>query len=317
MPRSSRPPAHARARPFDLDGDEAAWLRWRERKLEARARGSEELVVEVRDPRRLTGAERDAIVERCRRTNMAIYAGPPGDGAAEIPKRLAEQLGLRTLEANPFAARDGIGRIALDERKAKAGFIPYTTRRMRWHTDGYYNPPQAPVRAMILHCVRPAASGGETALLDPELAWLLLRDAGEELVRALMHPHALTIPARMLRGAPVREAVGGPVFSTRSRTGDLHMRYTARRHNVRWRCDATTAEAAARLLAIMDHDTSCVVRTRLEPGMGLVCNNVLHERTAFEEASDRPRLLLRARFLERVAGTEGAWADLAAGAARA
>jgi hypothetical protein len=90
------------------------------------------------------------------------------------------------------------------------------------------------------------------------------------------------------------------------------MRYTARRRSVRWHCDATTGEAAARLLALMDHDASCVVRARLEPGMGLVCNNVLHERTAFEEDPAHPRLILRARFLERIAGTEGAWARLAA-----
>ena len=90
------------------------------------------------------------------------------------------------------------------------------------------------------------------------------------------------------------------------------MRYTARRKSVRWRCDATTEEAAARLLGIMDNDTTCVVRTRLEAGMGLVCNNVLHERTAFDDADGNARLLLRARFRERIAGTHGAWADLAA-----
>jgi hypothetical protein len=127
-----------------------------------------------------------------------------------------------------------------------------------------------------------------------------------------MRPDALTIPERNGRSGVAREAVSGPVFSTDAASGDLHMRYTARRRSVRWRCDATTGEAAARLLALMDHDAGCVVRARLEPGMGLVCNNVLHERTAFEEDPAHPRLILRARFLERIAGTEGAWARLAA-----
>jgi hypothetical protein len=45
--------------------------------------------------------------------------------------------------------------------------------------------------------------------------------------------------------------------------------------------------------------------------MGLICNNVLHERAAFEEAAGSPRLLLRARFRERIAGTHGAWIDFA------
>jgi hypothetical protein len=44
-----------------------------------------------------------------------------------------------------------------------------------------------------------------------------------------------------------------------------------------------------------------VLRLRLEAGMGLVCHNVLHDRTAFTDDPARPRLLLRARFLDRVA----------------
>ena len=54
-------------------------------------------------------------------------------------------------------------------------------------------------------------------------------------------------------------------------------------------------------------DGASWLRTRLEAGMGLVCNNVLHERSAFEDSAAGPRLLLRARFTERIAGTEGAW----------
>jgi hypothetical protein len=44
--------------------------------------------------------------------------------------------------------------------------------------------------------------------------------------------------------------------------------------------------------------------------MGLVCNNVLHERSAFEDAPGRPRLLYRARYVERIAGTGRAWAEM-------
>jgi len=300
----------ARTSVFDL-ADRAAWLRWRDAKLAARPRGAADLVVEVRDPRDLSEPERAAIVDRCRRANMAIYASRPGDERADLALAVARQLGMRTLDANPFAGEDGVARIAQDERKAKAGYIPYTNRRMRWHTDGYYNALSHPVRSMILHCVRPAGSGGNTALLDPELAWLMLREAGEHWVRALMHPEALTIPERTDRREVVRRAVPGPVFSVDGPGGDLLMRYTARRHSVQWRCDATTSEAAARLLALMDHDATCVIRTRLEAGMGLVCNNVLHERDAFEDSPASPRLLLRARFLERVAGTGRAWARFA------
>ena len=305
-------PAAAAGSPFDPDAG-ASWLRWRARKLAARPRGIGDLVVEVRDPRRLTPFERAAIVERCRRANMAIYAAraDPGDDGTDIPRRMGAQLGLATLDVPALAEGDGISRIACDRAKARAGFIPYTSRRMRWHTDGCSSPAAAPVRSLVLHCVRPAASGGETALLDPELAWLLLRETDPELVRALMHADTLAIPAGRHADGRIRPAACGPVFSIDPRTGDLAMRFTARRRWVRWRHDATTAEAAARLLAAMDHDRSSVLRLRLEPGLGLVCNNVLHARAAFDDSAGPPRLLLRARFRERIAGTAGAWADLA------
>ncbi len=297
---------------FDL-GSREAWLRWRDAKLAVRARDAAALVVEVRHARDLTDAEVAAIVARCRRTNMAIYASrtiAAGDDE-DVTARVAARLGLASRDANPLAPADGVARIAVDAARAAAGYIPYTARRMRWHTDGYYNPAGRPVRAMILHCVRAAAAGGETALLDPELAWLLLREADESLVAALMQPDALTIPA-----APGRDAVAGPVFALDPGTGDLRMRYTARRRSVRWKPDAVVAQAAARLLALMDHDATCVLRTRLEPGMGLVCNNVLHERAAFEDDAASPRLVLRARYAERIAGTRGAWRRLAGRGAR-
>ncbi len=298
--------APASRSPFRLENEDA-WRRWRERKLAARARSPGELLVEVGDPRALTAAEHSEIVRRCRRDNMALYASRFTGEDREIPRRLGEQLGLRTLDANFLADEDGITSIAVSGEKAGAGFIPYTTRPIRWHTDGYYNPPRMRIRAMLLHCVRDAASGGETALLDPELAYLLLRDEDPALVGSLMQPDALTIPERVDEDGVARAATTGPVFSVEPATGDLHMRYTARTRSVAWKEDADTRTAAARLLAILDGGSGFVLRTRLEPGVGLVCNNVLHERSAFEDDPRRPRLLYRARYVERIAGTEGAW----------
>jgi hypothetical protein len=79
---------------------------------------------------------------------------------------------------------------------------------------------------------------------------------------------------------------------------------------VAWKDDAATAVAAARLAAILDGDSGCVLRARLLPGMGLVCNNVLHERSTFVDDPARPRLLYRARYVERIAGTEGSWLEM-------
>ena len=38
----------------------------------------------------------------------------------------------------------------------------------------------------------------------------------------------------------------------------------------------------------------------LQPGMGLLCNNVLHDRSAFSDDPARPRLIYRARYYDRI-----------------
>jgi hypothetical protein len=35
--------------------------------------------------------------------------------------------------------------------------------------------------------------------------------------------------------------------------------------------------------------------------MGILCNNVLHERTGFADDPEHPRVILRARYHERIA----------------
>jgi hypothetical protein len=82
--------------------------------------------------------------------------------------------------------------------------------------------------------------------------------------------------------------------------GRLHMRYTARTRSIEWKDDAATRAAVAALEALLA-ESPCVLHARLDAGMGLVCNNVLHDRAAFVDDPLRPRLLYRARYLDRVA----------------
>ena len=284
---------------FDLD-DEAAYLAWRANKLARFPRTLSELVVEVRDPRALSPAECQALLERCARANMAVYAGPTGaDPDKEIPRRLGLQLGLRDLDPNYLADDDGISPLAVAERGTRGEFIPYTNRGIKWHTDGYYNPPQRTVRAVLLHCVRSAASGGDNELLDHEIAYIQLRDRDPQFVRALMAPDAMTVPARIEDGRVERAAQSGPVFSVDA-GGFLHMRYTARSISIAWKQDAATQAALAALEEILAGASPWVLRGRLEPGMGLVGNNVLHTRTPFTDSEQQRRLIYRARYYQRV-----------------
>ena len=89
--------------------------------------------------------------------------------------------------------------------------------------------------------------------------------------------------------------------------GALHMRYTARTRSIEWKQDAATRDAAALIGEILAGSPH-VWRVRMEAGMGLVGRNVLHDRQAFEEEPDSPRLVLRARFTDAVRiSTEPSW----------
>jgi hypothetical protein len=284
---------------FDL-ADDTAYQAWRADKLARHPKSLAELVVEVHDPRALSPGEQQALIERCSRANMAVYASRTGgDQDKEIPRRLGLQLGLRDLDSNYLADDDGISPLAVAQRGTRGEFIPYTNRGIKWHTDGYYNTVERTVRAVLLHCVERAETGGENELLDHEIAYIQLRDRDPRHIRALMADDALTIPARIEDGRIERPAQAGPVFSVDA-SGFLHMRYTARAVSIEWKSDAATQAALAELEDILGGESPCRFRGRLEPGMGLVSNNILHTRTPFTDSPMRKRLIYRARYYQRV-----------------
>ncbi len=292
-----------RPSPFDLE-NEGLYRRWRTWKLENYPVRAEDIAIEVEDPRALTSVEADGILAVCRKANMVVYRSRLGALADKaIPRLLGERFGLKSLDSNLLADEDSITSLEVMPEKSGRGYIPYSNRRLLWHTDGYYNPPNARIRAMVLHCVRPAAEGGENALLDPDIAYIRLRDADPAHIRALMAPDAMTIPPNVEEGAE-RPASVGPVFSIDSTGGNLHMRYTARTRSIQWKDDAATHAAVRALEQLLADDSPAVFRYRLKAGEGLLCNNVLHNRTAFEDAGDAKRLLYRARYHDRIAGTD-------------
>ena len=296
--------SHAGLNPFDF-GDEAAYQEWRADKLARRPRRIDELIVDVADPRALSERERQALMQRCADWNMGVYRSPNLAPDKAIVRAIGAQLGLRRLDANWLADADGISSIAVgQDSDGRGGFIPYTNRPLKWHTDGYYHPPEHRIHATLLHCVRPAASGGVNALLDHELAYIALRDAAPRWAQALMADDAMTIPAREAGEGVVRAAQTGPVFWVNPQGGALHMRYTARTRSIEWKADAATLKAVAFLDRYLNEDNPDVLRLRLGAGMGIVANNVLHDRSDFVDDAAQPRLLYRARYLDRVATPE-------------
>jgi hypothetical protein len=284
--------------PFSLD-DEPAYRRWRAEKLDARPADVDDLLVPVADPLRLSPAERSALLARVARTNLALFAWDPGATAPATLRAFLGQLGLRRLDHNLEAGEDGVTEIAVRTAGGRT-YVPYTNRPLSWHTDGYYNPPDRQIRAWALYCVRDAAEGGANEVLDHEIAYIRLRDRNPAWIAALMAPDAMAIPANAGEDGTLREAQSGPVFSVDPRDGRLHMRYSARQRNIAWRDDSATREAEEALRVLFSAGDDRILRVRLAPGQGVLSNNVLHRREAFSDVPDRPRLILRARYYDRV-----------------
>lgn len=279
---------------------------WRDAKLAGYPSRASAIRVPVADLGAPTDAERAQIIECCNRCGMAIYetaGSSSGDEARAKLRRFAASFGLGDIEDHRSADADGIVAIEVTQDGGKRGFIPYTNRPLNWHTDGYYNGPGEEIRAMILHCVRPASAGGENALLDPEILYIRLRDHNPAFAKAMMHPNAMTIPESVEEDGRTRPVSTGPVFAFDAH-GKLSTRYTARARNVIWRDDDDTRAAVAFIdqLLAKEHEP-LIIKYTLAAGEGLISNNVLHTRTGFENAAGAQRLLLRGRYAKRISGT--------------
>lgn len=282
--------------------DRGAYLAWRDAKLSSAPAGVGDLAVEVGDIAALTDAEHGALLERIRRCNMVVYVErrpQPGRDDKAALRALGRRFGLDSLDGNALADDDGITPLAVHRDGTRARYIPYTDRPIAWHTDGYYNPDARRVRALTLHCARPAAAGGANRLMDAEMLYILLHEQDPALVEALAAPDAMTIPGNDEEGL-ARPPTVGPVYYV-DRDGRLGMRYTARARNVEWSPAARPAAEAIR--RILDGPCPHVFEARLEAGQGLVSNNVLHTRERFQEDPAAPRLLYRARYHDRIATT--------------
>lgn len=279
--------------------DDNNYQTWRQSRLDAYPADVDEIIVGIESLGKLTEADKEAILRACRRCNMAIYRCRDKSADRLAVRVFAAQFGLERLDYHLCTNPDGVSELTVESDGEKSVYVPYSSRSLSWHTDGYYNQKFDQVNAVVLHCVRAAGSGGENALLDPELAYIHLRDEDARYIKALEHPGCMTIPENRMPDGGVRAAVSGPVFSY-DLDGQIHMRFSARRKNIRWRDDAVTRDARQCLAALLADENGPVFRYRLQAGEGLISNNVLHNRTAFSDPPSRPRLLYRARFFDRI-----------------
>ena len=288
---------------FDL-ADGAAYAAWRRSKLANSPRAGAMPVHKVGDLSQPTDSEKTAILAQIAESNFAIYqaerySADETEVGAEL-RRFTDAFGLRVAEAHRSAGNNGVVALKVSMAEHQRGFIPYSRKAMNWHTDGYYNSEADTIRAFVLHCVRQADIGGQSQIIDNEIAYIRLRDASPEAVALLMDAEAMTIPESPEADGTVRPVSIGPVFFIEDEK--LIMRYTARTRSISWKSEATR-EAAALLQNLLESERDYLHTLTLQPGQGILNNNTLHNRTAFDPSAatgSSQRMLYRVRFNNRL-----------------
>ena len=156
------------------------------------------------------------------------------------------------------------------------------------------------IHTIITHTTTP------TAIMSPasRQAAATWADGARSAAHAAGQGAGTTLSVKLITksGSQLSIAVAGPVFSTHPTDGTLHMRYTARKKYVIWRDDAATREALDFLNNLLSEGLYTISH-RLAPGEVILCNNVLHARSVFnddEGGDNKGRLLLRARYRSRI-----------------
>jgi len=183
---------------FDYQDD---YPQWREFKLSQAMVSSSLEALPVKNPYSLTDEEIEALNRSCEINNFALYRMQESDLSSKSAiGAFSKQLNMQTLDKNLCADNDSITSLQVMNLGRAKGYIPYTSHALNWHTDGYYNRLQEHIRSFLLHCVQPAASGGENMLINHELIYILLNDKDPGLISALSQNDALTIPANIENG---------------------------------------------------------------------------------------------------------------------
>ena len=282
--------------------DITGYQKWREQKVRAYEGSAHLAVVDIQGDK-ITEKELHSLKSACDQFNYTIYRLQTAElGTKNFVHQAGLQLGLKRLDGNLCSDEDNITSIQVNDTGRHSVYIPYTDKKLTWHTDGYYNADANTIRAMILHCVRPAETGGENLMLDHEMAYIQLRDENPLYIEAFKQANALTIPPNIENGVEIRGAKTGPVFSIDPLTQSLHMRFSARTRNIEWKDDSLTQEAVECMRGLLNENNPHVVSYKMKSGEGIIANNVLHNRTAFtdSEAANEKRLLYRARYYDRV-----------------
>lgn len=291
--------------PFDLN-DNDSYQRWRTYKLSHYPFNVADHLVPI-DYQHINQSQIDQLTASANKTNMAFYQLPKAQAQSKLAVHtIAQHLGLKQLDNNICADPDALTSLHVTKHEGQHDYIPYTNKKLSWHCDGYYNRPDQQIFGVLLHCAVPAQHGGESLLMDHEIAYILLRDENPAYIEAFMQENVMSIPPNILNGKVIREASTGPIFSM-TNDGNLHMRYSARLRNITWKEDFMVKEACDFLQDLWQQENNpYIIRHTLQQGQGVICNNTLHRRTDFVDAEEThlKRLLFRGRYYDRINHTD-------------
>lgn len=284
-----------------LDGDSVEYQQWRDQRLTLQEQLSDSAprFVELTSDLHST-ADRAALAALCtqvRQHGFGLYQWTdiPLDITTSV-SRLNSALSLTEQDNGVVQNESGLSLLKDMADSPRGRFIPYTSRAMGWHTDGYYNDPSATLRSFSLHCINAADSGGALHLMDYELLLIALREEEPDLLRLLSHPQCMTLPANkdnLGHNRPDRQV---PVWFSLP-DDQPGLRFTTRTQHISWR-NTDTQAAADRLAELIDCYSQWHHCVRLESGQGVITRNILHRREAFTDAKKGPpREILRGRYL--------------------
>lgn len=279
---------------FDL-GTQEDYLKWRDEKLAAYPRDVGGLVVELGDMTAITPAEKTKILETVERANMCIYTAGSAELEAGSLLALGQQLGVtRTDKSSRHAQSD-----ELTDSGILGKAIPFSTRHCNWHTDATYYGSDKTIEALFLLCKRPAIEGGSNKVLDHEVLYIHLRDQDPDALAVLMNRDCFNY--RNPATGEIDMSLGGKVFWANA-DGHLCHRFSFRKTDMAWSEESDVLAARKVLESLISDEPEQVIEGRLESGMGLISNNVLHTREKLLDSADptKKRLLFRARFYDRV-----------------
>jgi len=276
--------------PYLLE-NEAAYQQWRNHKLENRANTRPTQVFRLNSNGLLADSQLADVQQHVEAYNFLIFETPDANFGKQEFLSLNRQFGLQDLDTNLGADADKVTALhVVRESDRRAQYIPYTNRAMNWHTDGYYNPHVRRINAFALFCVNQSVRGGGNYLFDHEMMYLLIRDQSTELLEALMHDDLMRIPANVQDNQVVRAEESGPVFSLQPGV---------------WKNDKCSQRALNLVREILMQGEA-MVEIRLHAGQGIICNNILHGRQAFQDGPEGPaRLVYRARYHDAIDLSQG------------